>query len=139
MFRIIPKQKIGGLEISQNFLTFAYLLDEKRKNFFKLKIACPKCFIDGEIQNEKEIKEALEKLNSHIKEKLKFKKKEMIKVALTLPGTNFFSHSFSLPIIEGKELKEAILLNLKLNAPQDFEKLCSDCLLYTSPSPRDRG
>ncbi len=138
MFRIIPKQKIGGLEISQNSLTFAYLLDEKRKKFFKLKIACPQCFINGEIQNEKEIKEVLKKLNSHIKEKLKFKKKELVKVALTLPGTNFFSQPFNLPIIGKEELKEAILLNLKLNAPQDFEKLCSDWQIQRVDFPSNK-
>ncbi len=126
MLGIIPKQKIGGLEISRNSLTFAYLLDEKRKSFLKLKIACPQCFINGEIQDEKEIKKALKKLNFLIKEKLKFKKKELVKVALTLPGTNFFSQPFSLPIIGKEEFKDAVLLNLKLSAPQDFEKLCSD-------------
>jgi len=126
IFKIIPEQKIGGLEISQNSLIFSYLLDKKRKNFFRSNIACPQCVLNGKIQNEKKIKEALKELSYLIRKKLNFKEKEPIKVAVTFPGNNFLSQSFSLPLMKKEALKEAITLNLKLSAPQEFEKLCTD-------------
>ena len=126
IFKIIPEQKIGGLEISQNSLIFSYLLDKKRKKFFRSNVACDQCVLNGKIQDEKKIKEKLKELNSLIKKTLKFKSKEPIKVAVTLPGNNFFSQSFSLPLMEKEALKEAIILNLKLSSPQEFEKLCTD-------------
>lgn len=126
ILKIIPEQHIGGLEISQNFLIFTYFLDEERKNFFRAKIACPGCFLNGKVENEEKMKEALKKLNSLVQKNFKFKGKDPIKVAVTLPGNNFFSQLFDLPLIEKESLKEAIILNLKLASPQEFEKVCVD-------------
>ena len=126
MLRLIPKQKIGGLEISQNHLYYSYLLDEKGKKIAKVDVSCLECFLNGKIQNQERLKESLSKLNLFIREKFKLKKKEPIKVATTIPATNFFTYSFQLPLVEKKDLKEAIFLNLKLNSPQDFEKVYAD-------------
>jgi len=126
MLHLIPKQKIGGLEISQTRLCYSYLLNKKSKRIAKIELGCLDCFLNGEIQNQKNLKKSLSELNLSIKEKFKLKKKELIKVALTIPAINFFTYSFQLPLVEKKELKEAIFLNLKLNSPQDFEKVYAD-------------
>ena len=44
-----------------------------------------------------------------------------------------------LAALTGFELTRGVLCAFRRPAPRPVEELCRDCLLYTSPSPRDRG
>ncbi len=112
------QSKIGGLEISDSAVRFAYFAGGSLKT---LSLRLPTGIIEnGEIKNYGLLVEALQKLRGLIP--ADFGNKKIIDVIVTLGSVRIYTQVFSLPLVEEKDLKEAIQLNIKMVSPLDLSQ-----------------
>ncbi len=122
----MPKSKIGGLEISDNYLRYILLAENNRiLTAISLNLP-PETISGGKIKNAGNFEAALKELNSRIKKFIKFPKNELIELIVSIPGSAIYASNLELPQLKDKELKEAIALNLKLASPIPLESSCYD-------------
>lgn len=106
---------IGGLEISDSSLRF---LQVKNNSVVRASLRLPpKIIQDGLLKDPKLFAAALRNLHQQINDKPK-----PINVILIIPPSLIYAQSFSVPILEKKQMDEAIDLNLQMLSPSDIDK-----------------
>lgn len=112
------KTKIGGLEISDTDLRFAYFMDN---SLVTLGLRLPPGIIeDGEIKNYDTLVEALKKLREMIPSD--FGGEKTANAVVTLGSVHVYTQVFSLPLIRDENLKEAVQLNISMISPFDLSQ-----------------
>ncbi|MBI4085989.1 MAG: hypothetical protein HY433_01950 [Candidatus Liptonbacteria bacterium] len=123
------RTKIGGLEISDTALRFAYFKD---KALHVAGIRLPPGIIEsGEVKNREQLVEALRSLREQIS--ADFHQGKLINVVATLSSTRIYIQAFTLPLIEGENLEEAVRLNIKMISPIELSQA------YSGWQPVDRN
>lgn len=118
---LLPHPKIGGLEINDQCLRYILLLN-KNKPVCIITVPLPAgTIVQGKIQNLKYFEAALIELNNRIKNQIKFRKNEDVEIVVTLSNSSIYTADFELPQIKEKNLKEAVVLNLKIVSPLPLE------------------
>jgi len=106
---------IGGLEISDSSLRF---LQVKNNSVVRASLRLPpKIIQDGVLKDARLFTDALRGLHQQINDKPK-----PINVILIIPSALIYAQSFSVPILEKKQMSEAIDLNLQMLSPNDIDK-----------------
>lgn len=115
------RTKIGGLEISDTALRFAYFKD---KTFHVTGLRLPPGIVgNGEIKNREQLVEALRNLRKQIP--ADFHQRKLIDVVATLSSARVYIQAFTLPLIEGENLEEAVQLNIKMISPIELSRAYS--------------
>lgn len=119
--KLSSKPKIGGLQISN--AAFQFVLIDKGKPITVALRLPPDILKNGRIADRAKFSELLHQLHQMI---LPGRKRERIKVIVSLPSELIFSQNFSVPNVGIKNLKETAKLNLQIISPLPIEKACVD-------------
>lgn len=109
---------IGGLEVSDATLRYA-AYDGKAWKFAAVSLP-PGVMQSGKVLQRDQLIEALRKLHG---DALKKHSKRQLNVVVSLSSVNVYSQVFSLPILEGESLENAVALNLQMISPSDINTL----------------
>ncbi len=121
--QLSSRPKIGGLQINNANLQFILIENNKPKTAV-LHLA-PGTLADGRIKNREEFLKAITQFYRDITGAAA-KKKEKIKVIVSLPAEVIFNQNFSIPNVGSENLKEAARLNLQMISPLPSDKSYSD-------------
>lgn len=119
--QLSSRPKIGGLQINNNSLEFV-LIEENKPKMAVLPLT-PGIIVDGRVKNIEEFSKAVVKFREII---TGGKKREKIKVIVSLPAEIIFNQNFNIPNVGSENLKEAARLNLQMISPLPAEKSYSD-------------
>ncbi|MDR3402407.1 MAG: hypothetical protein P4L99_07905, partial [Chthoniobacter sp.] len=108
----------GGLEISDQMLRLVY--PDGGSLQMAAVVLGPGVMARGIVKDADALAGALQALRDKIPA-LKGRTKKM-NVVVSLSSASIYTQSFSLPIVEGKELERAIDLNIQMSSPDDLDK-----------------
>lgn len=112
------RTKVGGLEISDTAIHFAYF---KGKELRVVGLRLPPGIMEnGEVKNYGQLVEALKKLRQQIPSD--FPRRNYIEAVVTLSSIRIYIQVFTLPLIEGENLEEAIQLNIRMISPIELSQ-----------------
>jgi len=116
-----PKVKVAGLEIAVNAVRLVVYIGGSWR-FFSQKLE-PGVFDGDKIKDRAKLIEALKNVRSQMLGKQKSSKKANVVASWTaLP---VYSQIFTLPVMSGENLNQAIELNLQMVSPEDFAQVYS--------------
>lgn len=110
----------GGLEITDQVLRLVYF-DGTTSQMAAVRLE-PDIMEKGKIKNVPALVAALTALKTGIKG---VSRKKKMNVVVALSSVNMYSQVFTLPIIEGQDLDEAIKLNVQMLSPTDASSVYS--------------
>jgi hypothetical protein len=110
----------GGLEITDQVLRLVYF-DGKTSQMAAARLE-PGVMEKGKIKNAAALVASLTALRAGIKG---IGRKKKMNVVVSLSSVNMYSQVFTLPIIEGQDLDEAIKLNVQMLSPTDVSGVYS--------------
>lgn len=117
-----PKVEVGGLDISDGALNFISLHPDTEKiSRYSVKNH-PEALEQGRVKNPRLFQETLLALHDQITSE----KSKKIPVVVSLPDSQVYTQVFSLPPLGGKDLEEAVQLNLQVISPINFSESYSD-------------
>jgi len=115
------RTKVGGLEISDTALRFAYF---KGGALHVVGLRLPPGIVEqGEIKNQEQLLEALKNLRRQIP--ADFPRNSPVSAVATLSSVRIYIQAFTLPLIEGENLEEAVQLNIKMISPIELSQAYS--------------
>lgn len=107
------KTLVGGLEISDSAMRFIYF-DGREWKMILLRLP-PGVLENGQVKNREKFIEAVKALRNHIPSQTT--RHEKTSVVVVLNSVNVYSQVFSLPLLEGESLNQAIQLNVQMISP----------------------
>ncbi len=113
------RSDVGGLEITDQVLRLAYL--EKETWRFVATVLGPGVMEHGAVKDPLTLARALQELRSQVPS-LRGRPNRKMTVVVSLGSANVYTQSFTLPLLQEKELKKAIDLNVQMSSPDDLAK-----------------
>ncbi len=110
---------VGGLEITDQVLRLAYL--DKETWRFVATVLGPGVMQRGAVKDPVTLARALQELRSQVPFLHGHPGRKMT-VVVSLGSANVYTQSFTLPLLQGEELKKAIDLNVQMSSPDDLAK-----------------